>query len=270
MVGIVQTGELWAPNVLYLNDKSELSNAMEFFKRELDGQPLGLAESVDFPRLMIHTQFGRCNVEHFAVSFCEGPDLLEQWRAYGGSGSGYALGFRSSALTPRVFDVPSAWMLRKVLYTESAKRKLVQDRLAIVQEILAPFVAELTPANDNDLWAILSLFAQLSLTFHSILPLMKHEAFEGEAEWRLLRSVKFAGKSKDIRVRAVGTELRPYIVNQWLHPNGRPENHYEGLAKIHCGPASEPDLKKKACSILLANHGFSSTEVTSSSVPLRT
>lgn len=109
MIGIVQTGELWATNVLYLNDKTELTNAAEFFKRELDEHPLGLDDSVDFLRLLIHTQFGQSDVEHFVVSLCEGPDLLEQGRAYGGSGSGYALGFRSSALTAPVFGHSQAY-----------------------------------------------------------------------------------------------------------------------------------------------------------------
>jgi hypothetical protein len=45
LLGIIQTGQVWATNILYLNDASELSDARAIVQNELFDSPLKLGEN---------------------------------------------------------------------------------------------------------------------------------------------------------------------------------------------------------------------------------
>jgi hypothetical protein len=47
LLGIIQAHELWATNVLYLNDASELSDAARILQDELESTPLRPEEYAD-------------------------------------------------------------------------------------------------------------------------------------------------------------------------------------------------------------------------------
>lgn len=99
LLGILESEELWATNILFLNDTSELVDAIKLFTAELENNPLKLDKETGWLHTLILPNLEAAPVDHFAVSFCEDGDLLSQWRAYSAQGSGYSLGFKPTALT---------------------------------------------------------------------------------------------------------------------------------------------------------------------------
>src|SRR6266566_8124161 len=97
--GIVTSNKLWATNVEFLNDESEMRYSRrvltEVYTELVNETPEGLAKNtlralgaMDDPWL---------SAQIFACCFCEHPDLLSMWRAYGSSG-GYSIGFVAESL----------------------------------------------------------------------------------------------------------------------------------------------------------------------------
>lgn len=98
--GILQSGALWATEVRYLNDASELDYALQFARKELDEflfdhppSTSALQKLAGQLRLALHSGEAKWREEFlcFVVCFCEEADLLSQWRGYG-TGGGYAVG----------------------------------------------------------------------------------------------------------------------------------------------------------------------------------
>ncbi len=281
-MGILESKELWATNILFLNDTSELVDAIKLFTSELETNPLKLGERTGWLQTLILPNLETAPVDHFVVSFCEHGDLLSQWRAYGARGSGYSLGFEPSALTrnPLGGHLPSNRLLRKVIYDLPTKRALIQARLDILREVLEPRAAELEADGDNEIRVLLTLFAQVALTLNPDRALMKNPAFREEGEWRLLQSLKFPRRENvtDIRVRAINGSLAPFVRLPWMPLElGRPSlvqreappSKSGSLKRVYCGPTAHPVLKHKAAEQLPAGAGWKETEVMDSVVPLR-
>lgn len=100
LLGILRSESIWATNARYLNDTSELvygrglvSRIIDEQVRRMEGhQKKWLADFVGVVDRAFET------TDTYIACFCEGPDLLNQWRAYG-SGRGFAMGFSAPRLS---------------------------------------------------------------------------------------------------------------------------------------------------------------------------
>jgi hypothetical protein len=193
LMGIVEKNQLWATSLEYMNDASELTLAIEKVVPLLRARGLeGLANNIT-PGLMALDPDYLQRITVCAVCFSTEGDLLSQWRAYGASGSGYALGFRG----PQLAQVAQrkGWQLAKCLYKddehEQALSALVDKAIQQV-ESGAGFVNAL-----QQFWTWLLQAAVL----------IKHKGFREEQEWRLV-SVKIG--MRDMRYRVGQSMLIPY------------------------------------------------------------
>lgn len=105
LLGILNNNLLWATKIHYLNDSSEFLYALKLTDRVIEERvrtaALAHRERLEAFRAAIP------QIEHMHIcvaSFSEDPDVLSQWRAYGGASGGYALGFVSQALRETVND----------------------------------------------------------------------------------------------------------------------------------------------------------------------
>jgi len=87
---IIKEDELWASDWRYMNDKTELRHALEFCsgKYAEHGDKLGHIEG-----LIRRLQTEDLPLAAYVLSTSTAFDLLEQWRGYGNSSVGVALGF---------------------------------------------------------------------------------------------------------------------------------------------------------------------------------
>jgi hypothetical protein len=101
LLGILQSGTLWATKVQYMNDATEFGISVTLGKGLLAKRLENLQNGNEREALkgVISRLDAIVYVNICTVSFCRDHDLLSQWRSYSGSGGGYAIGFSSSALS---------------------------------------------------------------------------------------------------------------------------------------------------------------------------
>jgi hypothetical protein len=277
LFGIVQSREIWATNVLYLNDASELSHAVEILADELHSAPLRLRDYAATFSMGIPWYSKDIKLDHFVVSFCEDRDLLSQWRGYGAPGPGYSVGFYASALQSAAErganNLRGACTLRKARYSLDQKKEIIRARIAVLNEILEPIADGLEPTLDEDFRSLNRLWYQIAASFHPTLSLMKHVAFEGEKEWRLVRTLwqpPVQTVDWPVQFRVVRGKLAPYLSIPWVLPNTPPRPEVRGIREVCCGPSADPELTEKVVRDLLMAQKCWGAQVFRSQAPLRT
>jgi Protein of unknown function (DUF2971) len=179
LFNIERTKQFWATSVQFMNDAAELTLAIkrviELLRTRAALEPplvsknlTGLAASLSPSLLTKDRDFGRA-VTVCAVSLSAEGDLLSQWRAYSRSTLGYAIGIRTSALQDFLANKP--WRLARCRYTEA-------DRDALLTELINQTIALIIDGPN--------LLEQFWTFFLNVAPLIKHEGFKEEAEWRIL------------------------------------------------------------------------------------
>ena len=168
--GIMERDRIWATNYRYVNDLTELLHANGFLRDELLARLPSTSSLVQavFEAILKTPDllFGMTDV--FVACFCEDGDLLSQWRAYGGSGGGYAIGYQDIAI--RTGIVGSQYGLYKVIYKEDQQKEIINFLLdefsAAVEQLSRP---GMDAANIHDP-VIYSMFEHRSMSLLSGVP----------------------------------------------------------------------------------------------------
>jgi hypothetical protein len=244
LVGILTSGVLWATDIRFLNDGSELLYGASLLRDAATGLGGQTKRGIGFFRAL-----ERCNI-HVAC-FCAERDLLSQWRAYGEFGSGYAIGFRRSWLVEACAQAPYPdgeypARLHEVEYdspTLAARATQIMEAafaLPLAQkEAAAPGIAEfLTTAKDS--------------------------GFVEEHEWRIVRWLG----NRDVRFRVSRGIPTPYSeFPLWRGSDKKLDT--KALAKVVLGPSRTGDLGTKSVEKLLSTLDLSGVSVEKSCIPFR-
>jgi hypothetical protein len=308
LLGVTSSSEIWASDVRFVNDASELTYASDLIGSEVVA---ALKESKKIAgHLELHPDVAnplQVGIRPFIACFCEESDLLSQWRGYGVSKTAYALGFDLSGIISRI-DPPVNTIVRKVVYDPEQQRGAVRLAMQIWIETAEALLDEekMTP---EDLfpypaaWALQDALLEHYLCF-------KHPAFAEEKEWRLIKLVdvneelaliddrrmeqSFLAVKKQVeeadptgrpfrvpsisRRRAEGVKicfrkspvgLVPYIELPLKDAAGIFTGRLP-LWEVVQGPSPYPDLSLESLRLFLRSKGYSQTEVEISQVPLRT
>ncbi len=100
LLGIIENGEIWATDILYLNDEREFKLAFELACNLLSSRISAAsqkAQALQNIRSLV-TQVAKDRRNVYVSSFSAKGDLLSQWRGYCPQGMGYAIGFRRADL----------------------------------------------------------------------------------------------------------------------------------------------------------------------------
>lgn len=115
LLGIVQSNRLWASDVLYMNDSTEVEYGRQLII-EIAGAVAGeakcpmaqtLCKSID----TVLYPVGMMGGGFYAACFCEEGDLLSQWHGYSGGVGGYFLGIQGPG-TPTMARISSGPTIR--------------------------------------------------------------------------------------------------------------------------------------------------------------
>lgn len=203
-MGIINSCELWATKIQYLNDSNEFFLAITLANGILDEM---IAKEKDERIKLRLNRFisnlkGIRNLNLCVCSLSEEGDLLSQWRGYSKQQGGYSIGFDSDALT--LLLQSQGFRLGKCVYEKDAQEYLVQDvinrSLVRYQDMDEPEPDVLIYPSDSTRFFI----NELSL----IAPLIKDISFSEEKEWRILSDggITFG----NLRFRAGISMLIPY------------------------------------------------------------
>jgi hypothetical protein len=283
LLGIVQTGSLWATDIRFLNDTAEFGFARNELLREVLSRTYRLRN--ERVRLLIRKQLAALQVmappPAYVISLSERGNALSQWRAYAPR-DGVSIGFHIGALRAiKDFALYRCEYLRK----DEIKTKKDQQALsAIVDEVygyvqwtarLIQQEARKKAVTDNSLLHAQSEHTDLvafALVWAALK--IKHGGFSEEMEWRLIDNVPglnlvhaLGDDPKDlIRFRRGAFGVTPYLVatlpQLW---RGAPL----GIAKVIVGPSSNAVSTVASIRDLLRIKLRSSATVESCEIPFR-
>lgn len=247
--GILESGQLWASNVAFLNDREELLHGVKCAKRILSKiiTDRKLRPWRDAIRQVVNEiEDGRLP-NTYATCFCEKSDLLSQWRGYGGREQGVSLVFKPEGIEAlktgkRTFLAPVEYgfVHGKITLHQSLRDRLV----AIGQDDLRLMLDE---EKHETVYNVLS----------ELIPRFKHKGFEGELEWRLV--VQHATLRSSVSFRPNRNILVPYIK---LSSDPLP------LKYVRIGPGPDQDLTQRSVALYLKAKGYD-VPVRTSTVPFR-
>jgi hypothetical protein len=254
LTGIIDSGCLWASNVSFLNDRSELVHALgaaraAILKISSDAAVSKWSETLN--HVVDHLESGELP-DTYAVCFCQDDDNLSQWRGYTGGEQGVAMTFDYQLLS-RTFRKQKA-RLHRVTYakvsTPSRLRDALKGELADMAEI-DELLGESSAEQQYD-----DIFRRVS----GLLPKFKHLGFRDEREWRLV--VQRAVPEDELCFRTRGDKVVPYI--KLSPPTGKLP-----LVSIRVGPGHDQELTARSLSRFLSAKGYGSVNMRRSDIPFR-
>ena len=256
LLGILQSGRLWASNSRFMNDPSEIVYATRLFRKvslaELDAfNARGFkAKGVDLVReyIMGWLQEYEENARVFVACFCTSGDLLSQWRGYGAYGGGYAIGLYGKYVgVSRLTLRPREAVLRKVIYDPAIQERLIREQVRAL--------CDLNSVRNRVAPVVLGL--ELFLRFFSeCLNCFKDPAYAQEEEWRAIRfgregpKVLFQPKWRTNSGRVV-----PYTELDITRKSGVQKGKLP-INVIWYGPTLNPDATERALRLLLESQGY--------------
>lgn len=184
LLSIIKNKQLWLTGANNLNDHKEISWTTTILAEKLSTLATKQKEKAD---LLWHIYNHSLGVP-FICSLTSEPDLLSQWRGYGDSAHGVAIGFRREAL-PSSERIP---FLSAVRADSISLHQVIYERAlqeGLIDEILSPIFSHQRLDEQTHL-AISSAAAALN----GLATLLKNPAFSEEKEWRIIHRPMIMGR----------------------------------------------------------------------------
>lgn len=261
LLGILETGILWASDIWFLNDQMEFVIALELAGDVLEEYTHNSPNR--FRRGLYHVLTDSLEsvrgAHVFVASFSENADQLSQWRGYCPTASGYSIGLstkglvRSGQRDPNFFVVPC-------IYDETEQRELI---VAVLEEVLSTADSAHTHDPDNQQIVYRETFQSFASLMAVIGPAFKHRSFDEEQEWRAVSLPGSIDPSR-MRFRAGSSMLIPYCEFPLLREDG-----HLRIQELVVGPTLEPDLAKKGLEMVLAANRVKFEQAKLSDIPYR-
>ncbi len=264
LVGIAHSKTIWATDIRFLNDKKEFQHSLEITHSivegfcKVDNNPnklKGLA--YDFTEYLRINLGKKWNPRVYVASFTEEGDLLSQWRGYCSKG-GFSIGFSSNLLS-EVAKKHDCFLLPCV-YDVKTQKQLLEELLVSYSKKFEKVAKKENEKNPDQLAE--SLSNEFIISLFAIAPMLKHDSFKEEKEWRIVSSN--LRTEPDINFRANESSIIPYI-EMALSKN---ENEIE-IKTVFIGPASNKEYSKEAVLELLRKYRIQENDIRFSSTPYR-
>jgi hypothetical protein len=216
-LGIVSSGFVWATHARFLNDSSEIHSSFSYAASLLESKYRtanpdladGIDQFVNYVR-----QAGRITPNIYLACFSEAPDLLSQWRGYGGTGGQVALGVNVDDLGQCATS--HGWRLERCIYGHD-------DQYLVMTRLLELVIREFSTTHHDtcDPSRAKALFDMFYSNVLHISPRLKNHAFAEESEWRLISPLIPTAAGPLIRFRPGMNSLIPYTEFSLPRKDGR-------------------------------------------------
>lgn len=272
LLGIVNSGQIWASHIRYLNDRSEQEHLWSLVKKRVSDK-LSSAKSSkakDSLRLLLSTIEDLPNKDVYVTSFSSESDLLSQWLSYCPEGNGFAIGFDLKSVYG-IRDGKPWWEAKKqpgmslspVLYLSAQNAGAVDtliDYFSGEKEIPNKDILNVEAGPAGDFVRALLSPKNLGYGLLSFLESrVKDPSFAAEKECRLL----LEGDNGALHFRPGKSMLVPYKIFQF-----DAEAPYF-IEEVVVGPCPNPELSVASLNMLFASIGRPSVQVLQSSIPYR-
>jgi hypothetical protein len=239
--GMLNEKTIWASKIHYLNDSKEFALALKLARDELTERINAAPSKVGCSHLELlqDTIYTIEGVNTCVCCFSKRGDALSQWRGYGGGDAGFSVGFTREWFM-RVKETLGL-SLSPCIYDPEKQQRLIQDA---IDEFLATNTDKATdywdrnrihvnPDRPRTFAALPHAGNDFATRLAQIAPLIKHESFEDEKEWRLVATVS----AHELHHRPGRSMLIPY----YKIPIGD-DDKFDSIREIVVGPTPHPKL----------------------------
>lgn len=285
-LGIINDGEIWATNIFYMNDQTELNRAIEFLNAELapridvlkeermklGPRALGPETNSDILKIEAKLRFLEIvnssasnivkdnRIQFYVCSFAALDDSLSQWRGYCQDGNGISIGFDFVGFKTHL-------VLRKCNYNEDHQKQIVKELVdwwfrQLDTNLEANIKSESNKSNFGIGATISSHFVmECRNSFFRVAPFFKHPKYEEETEWRIVIGGEEKTLCENIKIVDSANILKPYyrINLTWLPK----------IKQVRVGPSSHIDLNESSTKLFLKSKDLNSDVVIRSGIPYR-
>jgi len=264
LLGISHSKKIWATDLRFLNDKKEFQHSLDithsiledFYKVDDNLKKLkGL--NYDFIEYLRINLGRKWNPEVYVASFSEEGDLLSQWRGYCPKG-GFSIGFHFNLLS-QIAENHDSFLLPCV-YDFKIQKQILEELLVSHSKKYAEAIKDNDQNNSDELAH--SISNEFIISLFALAPMLKHESFKEEKEWRIVSSNLRV--MPDIQFRASDSNIIPYIEISLCQSEEEIE-----FTRIFIGPASIDQYSKEAVLQLLRKNRVPQNAIRLSSAPYR-
>ena len=263
LLGIFKSKTLWATNLYYLNDSSELHHAVNLVKKMIPIHIELPSGYFDLTQQILDTLEWTELANIFVASFSKDPDTLSQWRAYGSENGGFSIGFNYAKLN-RVAD-HQEFGLKKCVYDEHDQKKTI---IPMLQGLARSIDDELKDVPTKDSATIKEILEKhvrdFFVGFLPIAPTFKSCHFDKEEEWRLVSPTYYSYNHPNVQFRVGKSMITPYFKFDLTK-----ETDNLPIDEIIIGPTPHEELSRKSVEQLVYKHGLSECKVNPSKIPFR-
>lgn len=217
VVGMASSQKIWATDVRFLNDRTEIEHGMDLVADLLADRSLASSDiAMRVVRFVSDRRsLGFDRIRLFVFCLCQESDLANQWFMYADQGKGFELGFDlgpvggSHGLILRdASRQQTPFALERVIYEEDEKRAELRQVLSDVIEALEAMPA---PGSHEEVEDLVARAGSMALgELYSRCAAMKHRSFRNEYEWRLVYLVA-RGTEQEKYVQRRPPSFRPFV-----------------------------------------------------------
>lgn len=245
LLGILNSKTLRTTKVHCLNDASEFVLALNLAKKiltEFEKADQFSIGKIEILRDEIES-IKRLNI--FISSFTEEQDQLSQWRAYGNSSGGFAIGFHGPTLYQEIKNL--GFFLAKCEYDNKIQYDHVSDLLS--EYLSKDFKSYGLETSKDHEKSKISFFSGTNFwkDLSSLAPILKDKGFYEEKEWRII--TERAISAKEVSYRIGSSYIIPYYEFKMENPN-------KLITSITIGPTPHRDISEDTLQMFLRKQGL--------------
>lgn len=250
LLGIVESGTLWASDIRYMNDSAELKHTADLIRKEITHR---ITAGHDKPNLL--NQFldwvtHRITNGHmlFASSFRANGNLLSQWRGYSRLGKGVSLGFAPESISRCARQ--QSFQVGKCIYSSKRQERLISRIIDAVEALAEKHVPDCDEQEENGDQSYHSIFQLIESDLLRIAAILKHPSFREEEEWRVVSPVITNYVKAPVLFREGTSMLVPYIEFNLITKTNAPIE----LEHLFLGPTPNITISMNSLTMFLAKN----------------
>lgn len=264
LLGILQSRQLWATDLRFLNDFEELNKGLSFFEEFIDSLSGDLAKKINKPVeeliniLVSNIRRNAALTSINVVSFTSKSDNLRQWMSYCNCKVGYCIEFEGNDILPNhLKEYAGCLQIRKIDYLQDYRTKEYRATVnAFVSEIKRVLTTDSNDSSHEELIADFSYKAnEFILNCMFLASSMKSVQFQDESEYRLI----YIGNNRDSELDCENdsAELqalysKPSLpvesyreISDIIVPYQRIPFNIESIKSVVIGPSSNSEFAEK-------------------------
>jgi hypothetical protein len=250
LLGIVETGKIWASHAYYLNDSKEILHARDILRKILSDSANDYhGEEQEFIKEFAEwlNTFHLDTFHIFIFSLSEERSLLSQWRSYTPHGKGVSLGFTTSVFD-HIVKMPG-FKIAQCLYENQQHVELMRG---LIEKMLITFrqrLPEINTSKKHPSQKYHGFLEDFRNDLLQVLAIVKHPSFKEEREWRIVSPYFPQYTVPAIKFREGASMLLPFIELELPAQSETPLLFDE----VILGPSQEEKLSLSALSSYLSN-----------------